>query len=68
MTLGIKVSCRSRATKTEKCTKKSDARAKFFFCQSFLLFASPLQKLPIVEIHKFYYHGNVTPHFSSLML
>ena len=27
----------------------------------------PLQKLPIVVIHKFCYHGNVTSHLSSLV-
>ena len=34
-----------------------------FFCCS----PSPLQKLPIVVIQKFCYHGNVTSHFSSLL-
>ena len=29
---------------------------------------SPLQKLPIVVIQKFCYHGNVTSHSSSLLL
>ena len=33
-----------------------------FFCCSPL----PLQKLPIVVIQKFCYHGNMTSHFSSL--
>ena len=28
------VSCRGRATTAEKCTKKREARAKMFFCQS----------------------------------
>ena len=57
------VSRRSRATTAKKCTKKRDARAKMFFCCS----PSPLQKLPIVVIQKFCYHGNVTSHFSSLL-
>ena len=34
-----------------------------FFCCS----PSPLQKLPVVVIQKFCYHGNVTSHFSSLL-
>ena len=42
-----------------------------FFCQSkpivFCCVSSPLQKLPIVVIQKFCYHGNVTSHFSSLL-
>ena len=55
----------------KKCTKKSNAQARLFFCQSkpVLLVCcspSPLQKLPIVMIQKFCYHGNVTSHFSSL--
>ena len=69
-------SCRSRASTTKKCTKKRDARAKLLFCQSkpiaFLPFSLPstssLLKLPIVVIQKFCYHGNVTLHFSSLLL
>ena len=28
---------------------------------------SPLLKLPIVVIQEFWYHGNVTSHFSSLL-
>ena len=43
---------------------------RWFFCQSkpivFCHSPSPLQKLPIVVIQKFCYHGNVTSHFSSL--
>ena len=34
-----------------------------FFCCS----PSPLQKLPIVVIQKFCYHGNMMLHFSSLL-
>ena len=51
--------------------KKRDAREKFFFffCQSkpivCFLFAVEVQKLPVVVIQKFCYHGNVTSHFSS---
>ena len=37
------------------------ANLNLFFCCS----PSPLQKLPIVVIQKFCYHGNVTSHFSS---
>ena len=53
--------------------KKGDARASLFFCQSKpIAFSScspsPLQKLPIVVIQKFCYHGNMTSHFSSLLL
>ena len=49
--------------------KKGDARASLFFCQSKpIAFSScspsPLQKLPIVVIQKFCYHGNVTSRFS----
>ena len=44
------VSCRGRATTAKKCTKKRDARAKKFFCQSklivFLLFAVAVAKTP----------------------
>ena len=59
------VSCRSRAATAKKYTKKRDAGAKFFFCQSkpivfFCWSPSPLQKLPIVVIQKFCYHGNLT--------
>ena len=54
----------------KKCTEKRDARAKLIFCQSkpffFCCSPSPLQRLPIVVIQKFCYHGNVTSHFSSL--
>ena len=43
----------------------------FFFAHLNLLFIccspSPLQKLPIVVIQKFCYHGNATSHFSSLL-
>ena len=57
----------------KKCTKKSNAQARLFFCQSkpVLLVCcspSPLQKLPLVVIQKFCYHGNVTSHFSSLLV
>ena len=70
--LNLEVSCRSCVTTAKKCTKKFYARAKLllffahlnvFFCWS----SSPLQKLPIVVIQKFFYHGNVTSHFSSLL-
>ena len=53
--------------------KKRDARAKLLFCWykliAFQLFSLPssLLKLPIVEIQKFCYHGNVTSHISSLL-
>ena len=49
------------------CTKKRDARAKVFFCQSKPISFLLLQKLPIVMIQKFCYHNNVTSHFSSLV-
>ena len=45
----------------------------FFFANLNLLLLlfccspSPLQKLPVVVIQKFCYHGNVTSHFSSLL-
>ena len=45
---------RSRATTAKKCTKKCDAQAKLFFCQSKSV--NP----------KFRYHSNVTSHFSTL--
>ena len=52
----------------KKCTKKCDC---FFFANlNLLLFCcspSPLQKLSVVVIQKFCYHGNVTSHFSSLL-
>ena len=51
------VSCRSRTTMAKKCTKKRDARAK----------PLSLLKLPIALIQKFWYHGNVTSHFPSLL-
>ena len=54
--------------RAKKCTKKRDC---FFFANlNLLLFCcspSPLQKLPVVVIQKFCYHGNVTSHFSSLL-
>ena len=37
---------------------------QLFFCCS----PSPWQKLPTVVIQKFCYHGNVTSHFSSLLI
>ena len=37
--LNEEVSCRSRATTAKKCTKKRDARAKFFFFVNLNLFA-----------------------------
>ena len=43
----------------------------FFFCQSkpiaCFLFAVEVQKLPVVVIQKFCYHGDATSHFSSLL-
>ena len=52
----------------KKCTKNL---VFFFFCQSkpiaFCCSPSPLQKLSVVVIQKFCYHGNVTSHFSSLL-
>ena len=58
----------------KKCTKKRDARAKLFCLYkptAFLQFSMPsplsLPKLPIVVIQKFWYHGNVTSHFPSLL-
>ena len=55
------VSCRSHATTARKCTKQHDAHAK--------LFAVAISKTPYchVVIQKFYYHGNVASHFSSLL-
>ena len=58
---------RSRAT-----TATGDARAKLFFCQSkpiafFAVRRRRCKKLPIVVIHKFCYHGNVTSHLSTLL-
>ena len=69
------LTCRGSATTTEKCTKKCDPRAKLLFCKykflAFLPFSlllpSALIKLPSVVIQKFYYHGNVTSHFLSLL-
>ena len=64
----------SGLTTAKKCTKKRDAREKLlvFFCQSkpivCFLFAVEVQKLPVVVIQKFCYHGDVTSHFSSLLL
>ena len=44
------ISCRSRAATAKNCTKKRDARAKMFFCQSlpfvFLLFVIAVAKTP----------------------
>ena len=42
------VSCRSSATTAKKCTKKRNARAKLFFCQSKPITFLLLQKIPIV--------------------
>ena len=46
----------------------------FFFCANinlnllfFFLFAVEVQKLPVVVIQKFCYHGDATSHFSSLL-
>ena len=52
--------------------KKRDARAKLFFFVNLNLFlfccsTSPLQKLSVVVIQKFCYHGNVTSHFSHFL-
>ena len=44
----------------KKCTKKRNAHAKLFFCQS--------KPIAIVVIQKFCSHGNVTSHFSSLSI
>ena len=53
-------------------TSVMHVRRFFFFANLNVLFfccsPSPLQKLPIVVIQKFCYHGNVTSHFSSLYL
>ena len=66
-------SCSSRATTAKKCKRnvmhvQSCCFANlnlFFFPWSLpLLLPSSLSKLPIVVIQKFYYHGNVTSHFS----
>ena len=47
-------------------------RCFFYFANLSLLFVccspSPLQKLSIAVIQKFCYHGNVTSHFSSLLI
>ena len=41
----------------------------YFANLNLLLFCcSPLQKLPVVVIQKFCFHGNVTSHFSSLFV
>ena len=49
--------------------QKAWCTCKVVFCQSkpivfFCCSPSPLQKLPIVVIEKFCYHGNMTSHFS----
>ena len=62
---------REIATTAKKCTKKARCMCKvvllpiYTYC-IFAVSSSPLQKLPILEIQKFCYHGNVTSHFSSL--
>jgi len=51
-----------------ECAKKSDARAKLFFCKSKAIAFLLLQKLPSVVIQKFCYHSNVTSNFSSVFI
>ena len=66
----------SHAATAKKYTKKRDARAKLLFCYSKLIVFLPLSlslpssllKLPIVVIQIFCYHGNMTSHFSSLLV
>ena len=68
--------CYSHATTAKKFTKKRDAGAKLLFCYLnlllFLPFSLPsalsLLKVPIVGIQIFCYHGNITSHFSSLLV
>ena len=60
----------------KKCAKKHDAHAKLLFYNINLLLFLPflllspsfLPMLPFVVIQKFFYHGNVTSHFSSLLI
>ena len=52
------------------CTCKVVVVVVLFAHLNLLIFCcspSPLQKLPIVVIQKFFYHGNVTSHFFSLL-
>ena len=60
----------------KKCAKKRDACVKLLFYNINLLLFWPflllspsfLPMLPFVAIQKFFYHGNVTSHFSSLLI